>query len=185
MLLWQDAKIEGFDPLAYDHVDFPELLRLSYELESFVVRRRFLDHARGVARTDRERRAIERADRAILRDSWTDLAARAARLTAERESIAATIDQSGASYLPGANADGRCRCNRGLDFEQCLCRHPEWGIRAFEITDRKSWPVFLPLEVTGRLIEISQIDDRLRVLRQELQLRPTARERNLIGGPRV
>ena len=57
--------------------------------------------------------------------------------------------------------------------------------RAFEITDRKSWPVFLPLEVTGRLIEIEQLDDRLRVLRRELQLRPTAAERNLIGGPWV
>ena len=183
MLLWQDAKIEGFDPLAYDHVDFPELLRLSYELEFFALRRRFLDHARGVARTDRERRAIERADRAILRDSWTDLAARAARLTAERESIAATIDQSGASYLPGANADGRCRCNRGLDFEQCLCRHPEWGIRAFEINDRKSWPVFLPSEVFDKLFEIEYLDDRLRVLRRELQLLPTAAERNVTEWP--
>ena len=106
------------------------------------------------------------------RSSWPpglpleDLAERTARKTAERESLAATIDQSGESYVA------------------CVCgnRH---GVGAFEITDQNSWPVFLPLEVTCRLIEIQQLDDRLRVLRQELQLRPTARERNLIGGPWV
>ena len=183
MLLWQDSKIEGFDPLAYDHADFPELLRLSYELEFFALRRRFVDHARGVARTDRERRAIGRADRAILRDSWADLAARHARLTAKRESIAATIDQSGASYLPGANADGRCHCNRGLDFEQCLCRHPEWGIKPFEINDRKSWPVVLPAEVRDKLFEIEYLDERISKLRRELQLHPTAAERNVSDWP--
>ena len=183
MLRWQDAKIEGFDPLAYDHGDFPELLRLSYELELFALRRRFVDHARGVARTDRERRAIGRADRAILRDSWADLAARDARLTAKRESIAATIDQSGASYLPGANADGRCHCNRGLDFEQCLCRHPEWGIKPFEINDRKSWPVVLPAEVRDKLFEIEYLDERISKLRRELQLHPTAAERNVSDWP--
>jgi hypothetical protein len=160
MLPWQDATIAGFD-----HEDFPELLRLSYELESFVVRRRFLDHARGVARTDRERRAIERADRAILRDSWEDLAERVARKTAERESLAATIDQSGESYA------------------ECVCGNPEHGVGAFEITDQKSWPVFLPSEVRDKLFEIEYIDDRLRVLRRELQLRPTAAERNVTEWP--
>ena len=180
MLRWQVAKIAALNisGLPGDPGAFQYLLEASYEFECFIFRRSFLDQARSLARTDRDRRAIDRSDRAILRDSWEDLAARAARLTAERESLAATIDQSGESYT-------KCVCGYLPEFEQCLCGHPECGVRAFEITDRKSWPVFLPLEVTGRLIEILQLDDRIRVLRQELQLRPTARERNLIGGPWV
>ena len=149
---------------------------LTYEIESFFVRRKYLNRARELARTDRQRRAVERADRAILRDSWADLAARAERLTAERESIAATIDTSGQSYL------AKCFCRRP-EFAPCLCRHPEFGVHAFEIADRKSWPVFLPQEVFGRLIEIEWIDGRLRVLRRELQLPPTAKERNVTDWP--
>ena len=157
---------EGITGLPSDRGAFQILLEASYTSECFIFRRGFVDQARSLARTARDRRAIDRADRAILRDSWEDLAERVARKTAERESLAAEIDQTGESYVV------------------CVCgnRH---GVGAFEITDEKSWPVFLPLEVTCRLIEIQQLDDRLRVLRQELQLRPTARERNLIGGPWV
>ena len=149
--------IEGITGLPSDRDAFQILLEASYYSEYFSIRRGFLDQARTLARTARDRRALDRAYRAILRDSWADLAERAARKTAERESKAAAIDQSGESY----------------------------GVEAFEITDEKSWPVFLPLEVTWRLIQIQQLDDRLRVLRLELQLRPKAGERNLIGGPRV
>ena len=115
MLLWQVAKIAELDisGLPGDPGAFQYLLVASYEFECFIFRRGFLDQARVLARTDRQRRAIERADRAILRDSWADLAARAARLTAERESIAATIDQSGKSYT-------KCVCGYLPEFEPAV-----------------------------------------------------------------
>jgi hypothetical protein len=188
LLRWQDAKIEGSRIssrprwVEYDHGDFPELLRYSYELEFFALRRRFLEHARGVAQTDRERRAVARADRAILRESWADLAARAASLIAERRRLAATIDQSGASYLTGPNGELKCSC-RCVVFERCLCRHPEYGIRAFEICDKKSWPSCLPSEVFQTLLDIEYFDERISKLRRELQLHPTAAERNVSDWP--
>ena len=49
--------------------------------------------------------------------------------------------------------------------------------------DRKSWPVVLPAEVRDKLSEIEYLDDRLRVLRRELQLLPTAAERNVTEWP--
>ena len=105
-------------------------------------RRSFLDQASLLARTPRDKRALARADRALVVDCCGATIECIACKTAERESIAATIDQSGESY--------------------------DWPPTA-SITDRESWPVSLPLDILLRLINIEHLDLELRQLQRDLQ----------------